>query len=239
MIRWVASLWAVGALAGHALAEDAALAPANARVSPLVRADAPSAAQATDSQLRAQVLALLTAGVEPGGAHERIAVLGEPGERALRGVFEDQSVPRFVRLRALAVLASFKTAATAHYFEALVQAARTVDARPATGEPKQTAALGDLHPARSALVLRRALDVLRELAPLLGPKPDTEAVTACLSHPDAHVRKAAAALLATLGGPAQIDRALAERLTHERSRMVRTSVEHALTSRSARSTDPR
>src|SRR4051794_11970548 len=78
-------------------------------------------ARAEDSQLAAYVEELLTAGIEPGAAHESIAALGDAGERALREVFEDDTAPRHARLRALTMLASFETEATARYFEGLVR----------------------------------------------------------------------------------------------------------------------
>lgn len=202
-------------------------------------------AGADDATLAKRVEALLSAGVEPSAADATIVALGEPGELALRSVFEREGAPRFVRLRALGVLASFETESTAHYFQALVQAAAAPTER-----------LGALHPARSPLVLRRALEGLLPTARLLlaasPARPsersalDVDAVMRCLSHEDPHVRRVAAQLLASLPSEGKsldahdptreqrIDQALGSQLMRERSRMVRSSVEHAITSRSAR-----
>ncbi|MDB4991289.1 MAG: hypothetical protein JWN04_6467 [Myxococcaceae bacterium] len=185
-------------------------------------------ARADDVELTARVEALLAAGVEPGAAHATVAALGAEGARALERVFEHQAAPRYVRLRALSVLASFESSEVARYFEALIEAAQT-----------PTASLDELHPARSSLVLRRALEALRPLAGLLDREPALEAVTRCLTNRDPHVRRAAAELLATLAPSSTIDRALGVQLASEPSRMVHSSLERALTSRSARSQAPR
>lgn len=186
------------------------------------------AVRADEAQLVAYVEELLTAGVEPGAAHDSIAALGDAGEHALREVFSDDTAPRHARLRALSVLASFETESTARYFEALVRAAQAPDTR-----------FGNLHPARSPLVLRRALEGLLPTGRLLAPRLDSSAVTWCLGHDDAHVRRVASELLATLDGDSKIDGALDKQLVRERSRMVRGSMMRALTSRFARSTSPR
>ena len=183
--------------------------------------------QAGDEVTR-RVEAALSAGIEPAGATESIVALGAEGERALIAVFERGEAPRYVRLRALGTLGAFETESAARYLESLVR-------RSAREEPS----LGDLHPARSPLVLRRALDGLRTSAKRTKVKLDLPPITACLAHEDAHVRKSAAELLATLGDGAEIDRALQKRLASEPSKMVRGSLSRALTDRSARLAAPR
>jgi hypothetical protein len=182
---------------------------------------------AVELALANSVESWLGAGYEASGVEQKIAALGDSGERALRAVFERETAQRYVRLRALSALQTFETESTALYFAALVLAARVPDR-----------SLGELHPARSAAVLRRALEGLRGTAPLLGARLDRDALTACLLHADAHVRKVATEVLATLEG-SDVDRTLDRQLATERSRMVRGSVSRALTSRSARSPAPR
>ena len=205
-------------------------------------AQAPDAhTQAPDDALTAQVEAQLTSGIEATGAEAAIAALGEAGERALRAVFERAAAPYYVRLRALSAMQVFTTEATARYFETLVRASQ----HPAEGADRW----GELHPARSALVLRRALEGLIAAGALLQPQLDLAAVTSCLTHGDAHVRRTAADLLATVeargsarerkleGG--MVEQALTKQLVRERSRMVRGRLERALTSRSVRPEVPR
>lgn len=178
-------------------------------------------AQVPLDPLTQKVESWLSAGIEPAGVHDRLLALGFAGEHALQQIFEREAAARFVRLRALGMLQSFETETAALYFAALVRAAEAPDA-----------SLGDLHPARSPLVLRRALEGLREHAQLLGTRLSAGDVSACLSHHDAHVRRAAAQLAETLtqdaSEPSELDRALVQRRAHERSRMVRASVDRAL-----------
>lgn len=179
-------------------------------------------AEPVDAAVVQKVEALLAAGAEPSEQRSVIVAMGAPGEQALMRVFERDEAPRYVRLRALSVLQSFRTESAARYFEALVRAS-------AQDEPR----LGALHPARSPMVLRRALQGLLETAQALQPPLAPEPVSACLAHGDPHVRKLAARLLATLDG-AEVDRMLNARLARERSLMVRGTLQQQLASRSAR-----
>ena len=142
-------------------------------------------------------------------------------------VFERDDAARYVRLRALSVLQSFRTERAARYFEDLVRAAANPESR-----------LGALHPARSPLVLRRALEGLLETSSVLRPALALAPVSACLTHADPHVRRLAAQVLATLDD-AEVDKMLNARLSRERSAMVRGSLQQGLTSRSARRAAPR
>lgn len=182
---------------------------------------APTALHAQVDELTIQVESWLAAGIESTGAHAKILALGDRGERALVNVFEREAAPRYVRLRALSELGSFGTEASARYLLSLVNRARTPDA-----------SLGDLHPARSALALRRALDGLVETARLLRDRQPLDDVSWCLSHPDAHVRRMASEVLATLDDSAS-QQALQKHLPNERSRMVRGSVTRALAVRAS------
>ena len=186
----------------------------------------PVAAAADD--LVQQIEALLTAGIEPNEQHASIAALGPAAEQALLQVFEREQAPRYVRLRALSALPSFHTASAARYLERLVRAA------PQRDDPW----LGALHPARSPLVLRRALEGLIDTASTLQPALAAEPVSACLAHADAHVRERAARLLETLDGRG-VDQALTQHLARERSLMVRGRLQQSITSRSARRPAPR
>jgi hypothetical protein len=178
-------------------------------------------ARADERVLIARVEATLASGVEASSAHDAVVAFGDQGERALRAVFEREGAPLYVRLRALGVLAQFPTEETARYFERLIRAAQRPDA-----------SLGALHPARSPLVLRRALEGLTPLVALLRPPPKLEDFAFCLAHAEAHVRRAAADLLAELE-VSGVDAVLTKRLQREPSRMVRGRVQQALTSRSA------
>jgi hypothetical protein len=184
--------------------------------------------EARADALADKVEALLAAGIEPSEERAAIVALGPGAETALVQVFERAQAPKYVRLRALSALPAFRTQAAARYLERLVRAA---------GRPDE-AWLGSLHPARSALVLRRALEGLRDTTTVLHPALDPQPVSACLAHPDAHVRERAARLLETLEGGG-VDQALRRRLSRERSQMVRSRLQQAITSRSARRPDPR
>jgi len=181
----------------------------------------PGAPGRASTELTIQVESWLAAGIEASGAHDKILALGDRGERALVSVFEREAAPRYVRLRALSELGSFGTEASAVYLLSLVHRARTPDG-----------SLGDLHPSRSSLALRRALEGLVETARLLSERQPLDDVSWCLSHPDAHVRRVASDVLATLDDSAS-QQALQKHLPSERSRMVRGSVTRALTMRAA------
>lgn len=179
------------------------------------------------SSLSLRLEQLLAAGIEANGAHAAIVAYGDAGERALIEVFERETAPVYVRLRALGVLQSFATELSARYFLSLVEAAAQPNAR-----------LGELHPARSALVLRRALEGLLPTAKLLTPAPELAPITLCLTNDDAHVRRAASELLATLDD-ARVEPVLTKQLDQERSRMVRASLNAALAIRATLRGAPR
>jgi hypothetical protein len=212
----VAVVCATSMVRAHAQ-EPPSSAPPRERAAPA----SASPLSAHDVELTIQVESWLTAGIETSGAHDKILALGDRGERALVGVFEREAAPRYVRLRALSELGSFGTEASALYLLWLVHRARTPDTW-----------LGDLHPSRSPLALRRALEGLVETAHLLGAHQPLDDVSWCLSHPDAHVRRVASNVLATLDDSASRD-ALQKHLASERSRMVRSSVTRALAVRAA------
>lgn len=175
-----------------------------------------------DDALLSRVEATLTAGVEASSAHDAILVLGAAGRTALQQVFAKSAAPSHTRLRALSLLAELGDASTAQLFAQLV---RDASMPPSQADP--------LHPARSPLVLRRALEGLLRLAPVHAPPLDTAELAQALSHHDAHVRKAAADLLAALSDE-DAERVLVQRLEGERSTMVRERLQRALTSRLAR-----
>lgn len=186
-----------------------------------------AASALADAEPAAQVEAWLTAGIEPSEARHNILALGPAGELAVIAVFEREAAPRYVRLRALSVLQSFETESATRYFADLVALFQRPSPR-----------FGELHPARSSLVLRRALEGLVPTGQLLSPPLDVEGVAACLGHHDPHVRKAAAAVLATLDD-GRSERALSSQLAREKSTMVRGTLQQALTSRSVRRPGPR
>jgi hypothetical protein len=179
-----------------------------------------SAAYAQDEATVAHVEALLRDGVEPAGTEEKLLALGQPGERALWRLFETPTAARYVRLRALSALSWFETTETAQRIVALVRSAQ--------GEP----GADPLHPAHSVVVLQRALESLTQIAQS-GVRPTIRAseLEFALGHADAHVRRAAATLLASIDGA---DPLLARQLARESSRMVRASVERAISLRARR-----
>jgi len=179
-----------------------------------------SSAAKAEEDLAVRIERWLASGVEPGSAHAQITALGDDAELALIDLFQRKDATRLVRLRALTELASFDDPIAAAYLHELVRAAR---------EP--TAWLGELHPARSSLVLRRALSGLTLSGHWLHPNLDMMAVSACLDHSDPHVRRAAANSLSRAGASAIADRALIARRATDRSRMVRASAEDALQTR--------
>lgn len=183
----------------------------------------PAAARA--EELSARVEARLSLGFEAHDLEASILALGEEGERALIAVFERPQAARYVRLRALSALQAFVTPTSARYFAELVRSAATLPS------PQ----LDELHPARSPLVLRRALTGLLNTAHLLSPRLSVADIAPCLAHASPHVRNVASRVLDALddGGDGSVERVLMKQLARERSRMVRQSLELALTSRSA------
>jgi hypothetical protein len=169
--------------------------------------------------VRTRVEAWLSAGIEPAGVHEQVRALGSAGEDALWALYGDASKSRVVRLRALGELAMFATPRTAQGFARLVREVPTTRDRL----------------SRSPLVLRRALDGLRTIAAQQPLPLTTGELMPALRHPDAHVRKAAATLLAHLD-QGDVDGALGALIAHDPSRMVRT---YALRAQATRATRPR
>jgi hypothetical protein len=160
-----------------------------------------------------RVETLLSSGIEPAGAHEQIMALGSAGEDALWTLYGDGAKPRVVRLRALSELARFATVRTAQGFAAIVRQAPSAKDLPA-----------------SPLVLRRALDGLIAIELSSGIAPSE--LSYVLHHQDAHVRKAAATLLAKLDG--DVDGTLQAIVAHDPSRMVRATAQRARAQRIAR-----
>jgi hypothetical protein len=190
---------------------------------------APGGARGDD--VVARVEQLLAAGVEASDAYSTILALADEGERALIALFEREQSSRYVRLRALGALTLFESERSTRYLERLVRAAFAAESW-----------LGELHPARSPLVLRRALDGLRTNPRLAAAPIALEPVALCLGHADAHVRRAASELLAELASPVadpRVERVLYQQLAGERSRMVRASLARAITSRSVALRAPR
>jgi hypothetical protein len=177
------------------------------------------AARAEDTLTRVE--ALLSAGIEPSGAHDAIVALGAEGERALWTLYGDANTTRVVRLRALSELARFASVQTAQGFAGLIRAAR--------GQPS----LDPLHPARSPVVLRRALDGLAAIAAQVAPGIDASELGFALNHQDAHVRRAATELLALLDA-GDVDAAISQRLVRDPSRMVRATAQRAQRARASR-----
>ncbi|HEX5658239.1 MAG TPA: hypothetical protein VFX59_13645 [Polyangiales bacterium] len=162
-----------------------------------------------------RVEAWLSAGIEPAGVHEQLRALGSAGEEALWTLYADARKSRVVRLRALGELAGFPSARTAGGLAAIVRAA-----------PSSQDTL-----ARSPLVLRRALDGLSAIGETLPLGIEASELSFVASHPDAHVRKAAAKLLATVE---HADVQLSALATRDPSRMVRASAQRSQTMRAQR-----
>jgi hypothetical protein len=164
-----------------------------------------------------QVETWLSAGIEPAGVHAQIRALGGAGEDALWTLYLDAGKGRVVRLRALSELASFPSRRTAQGLIGIVRAA-----------PSTSDAL-----ARSPLVLRRALDGLSAIAQTQPLGIEASELTFATSHPDAHVRKAAATLLAAVER-GDVQGALDALAARDPSRMVRASAQRAQSMRAAR-----
>lgn len=166
---------------------------------------------------------MLAMGVETSVPASAYAALGDEGTRALIAIFERTSAPKHVRLRALAALAELNDERAARYL------VRLVEARDAA----HMAALGELHPARSAGVLRRAMRGLAGRPGLLR----SASVLPYLTHRDASIRAAAVRLLAHHPEPA-VTAALRARLQSESARAVREALANALRDRSAPPASP-
>jgi hypothetical protein len=123
---------------------------------------------------------LLTLGVEKPASLGRLRAEGAAEVAALIAVYEDGSLPRHARLRALGVLADSPRPEARSYLEGLVRAA---------GEA--AGASDELHPARAAGVVLRALRGFRRTPSALP----TAALAGCLRHGQAAVRAEAVLLL--------------------------------------------
>lgn len=174
-----------------------------------------SVARADDVSVRVEKW--LSAGIEPAGVHDQLIALGRPAEDALWALYQDATKSRTVRLRALSELAWFATPRSAEGFAHLIRAA------PTTRDPLSS----------SPLALRRALDGLSAIAEKMTTGVEARDLTHMLGHPDAHVRKAAAKLLA-LVDHGDVDGALNAVVANDPSRMVRATAMRAQTTRASR-----
>jgi len=179
-----------------------------------------STVQADARGMVAEVRALLEAGVEETVSPEQLARLGPDVSTALVAVYETRDAPRHVRLRAVTALGRRSDEAASHFLLKLLHAG--TQRAPALGDP--------LHPARSALVLRRAIEGLT-LRRLSAAEAD---LTLSLSHRDTWVRSAAVKALSAYANPAT-ERSLTLHLERETSARVR----RLITDRSAPRAAPR
>ena len=201
--------------------------PAAAQVGPPPAAERAEAGRAADpTEVERQVETLLGLGVETSIPVDAYAALGESGTRALISIFERESTPRHVRLRALSALAGLSSRDDAH-------ATRYLLALLSAREDRMTT-LGELHPARSTAVLRRTL---RGLGPHAQKIASTNLVR-FLAHRDARIRASAVRLLARKDEPG-VTAALWAQRERERSREVLEALGDALKDRSAPPAVPR
>ncbi len=155
----------------------------------------------------------LSAGIEPVHVDEQVLALGRAGEEALWTLYGDASKSRVVRLRALSELALFATPRTAGGLASMVRAPRD-------------------ELSRSPLALRRALDGLSAIAERTSTGVQAGDLVHLLAHPDAHVRKSAAKLLALVDGDVQP--ALSQLAERDPSHMVRSTAQRAQATRANR-----
>ena len=186
-----------------------------------------ASAQEASEQERA-VEALLGLGIETATPVSTYAALGEPGTRALIAIFERDTAPRHIRLRALGALSALETPTALDYLASLL-----VEAGGSASEQKMQR-LGNLHPQRSTTVLRRTLRGL-ERHPARVPAAD---VMPYLAHRDAAVRLSAVRLLAQKPDR-EVTQALHAQRDRERSGAVRQALTSALKDRSAPPAAPR
>lgn len=180
--------------------------------------------RAQSDDLESRVRVYLASGVEQSVTPQTLARLGPALPDALLAIFERTSEPRYVRLRALSMLAQLQHSRVKQLFVRLLHEGV---------QPVPTQASDALHPSRSALVLRRVIesvsgDADHKLAPLEAD------LTRALQHHNAQVRRAAVQALQQLTG-ARVRQTLAAQLARETSPLVR----RALTDRSVRSQAPR
>ncbi len=187
----------------------------------------PSAGRGTRAnEVEQQVETLLGLGVETSVPVDAYAALGEAGTRALISIFGRGASPRHIRLRALSALARLSSRGDA-------QAARYLLTLVSAREDRMTT-LGELHPARSAVVLRRTL---RGLGPH-AQKISSPNLLRYLTHRDARVRAATVRLLARKDEP-EVTTALRAQRERELSREVLEALGEALRDRSALPAAPR
>lgn len=173
---------------------------------------------ANDVESRAREL--LSLGVEESVSVQSLAALGPELTPALLTIFARTSEARHVRLRALSMLSHFDDARITALLVRLVH--EGVAQGPSTSDP--------LHPSRSSLVLRKAIEgiTLRKVPALSGD------LSRALEHGDAQVRRAAVLALREIANE-KVERTLSLQLTRETSPLVLA----VLRDRSVRSQGPR
>lgn len=137
------------------------------------------------------------------------AGLGEDSANALIAIFEDESEPRHVRLRALFALTEIEGASARDFFSRLLSRDKAAGA-----------ARDPLDPRRSLVVLRRALEGLAHAAPDDG---SVTLIAPFVAHRDGRIRAAAARALVHVGSPKAREVARA-RMPNESSKHVRAQL---------------
>lgn len=187
-------------------------------------AQAQAPQQNPPSETERQVEALLGLGVETSTPASAYVALGEPGTLALIAIFERETAPRHIRLRALSALAALENDTAANYLTTLLEAR----------DERKLEHLGSLHPKRSTSVLRRTLRGLERSHARIS----TSDLMPYLTHRDAAVRLAAVRLLARKRESA-VTLALQAQRERERSQDVVKALALALKDRSAPPAAPR
>ena len=178
-------------------------------------------AEDTAAQTEAKARTMLAAGIDQVVSPQVLAQLGPALPDALIAIFSRSGEARHVRLRALSMLTHFEGVRVTQLFARLVHEG---GAAPSANFPDP------LHPARSSLVLQRAIaGAARHLT-------DASALdlTRLLGHQDANVRATVVLALSDYDR-ADVRAALRLQLTRESSPLVL----RALTDRSARLRAPR
>lgn len=178
-------------------------------------------AAAEPSDVEQNARSLLAAGVEETVSPTALAQLGPELPGALLAIFSRPSEARYVRLRALSMLAHVDQARVTELFVRLLREGMA---------PMPASNTDALHPARSSLVLRKAIE---GLAGRSVPDLTVELVHA-LDHRDPWVRRAAVLMLAQKPNVLAA-KALETQLGRETSVLVLK----VLTDRSARPIVPR
>ncbi len=180
--------------------------------------------KAEEPAVEARARELLASGVEQSVTPQMLAKLGPALPDALLAIFERPSEARYVRLRALGLLAHYQQTRVMQLFARLLHDG--LEAAPVdVADP--------LHPSRSTLVVRRAIAGLStETAARHVARIELD-LTRALQHRDAQVRRAAVLALQ------RFDRKTArEALALQRTRETSPLVLKVLTDRSARSPSP-